>query len=232
MDEKQRAKLPRWTLRNDFRCTYRSELMAEEKVLRGEWIGEWREKDTSLAIPMSVEEGIARDLNIDVGDAFSLEVGGQPRAMTVASIRKVEWENLGLNFLFIFPTGVLEGEAGFNLMTTSTPSEEISGSLGRELGKRFPNITIFDASMVVDAILEIVTQVGLVIRFMALFTVFYRHYHPDRHNPFGEERPGWRERAAAHPWCLAATDLADSTDRVSTARFICRYHRGSVGCDL
>ena len=166
------ARVPSWVLRRDFRSTYRREMVDTEKLLRGEWVEEWTGDPTVDPAPVSLEEGIARDLKLDVGDAFEMSVGGVTVKLKVANVRQVEWGELGLNFFMVFPAGVLEEAPAFNVVTTQTPTDEITGALNRETVMRFPNVTVFDASLVFDTLREIVGQVGWVIQFMTLFTVF------------------------------------------------------------
>ena len=170
--KKRQTRVPSWVLRRDFRSTYRREMAETEELLRGEWVEEWEGDPTVEAAPVSLEEGIARDLKLDIGDELEMSVGGVTVKLKVANIRKVEWGELGLNFFMVFPAGVLEEAPAFNVVTTQTPTDEVTGSLNREIVKRFPNVTVFDASLVFDTLREIVGQVGWVIQFMALFTVF------------------------------------------------------------
>ena len=165
-------KIPDWTKRRDFRSTYRSKMVANEKIVRGEWVGSMTAEPGNGMIPVSVEEGIANDLKIDVGDMLTMSSGKRDLTLKVANIRSVEWGELGLNFFFVFPEGALEELRAFNIITTRAGSGAQTGRLTRRVVKEFPNITLIDVSAIIDTVREIVDQVGWVIRFMALFTVF------------------------------------------------------------
>ncbi len=168
----ERDKIPDWTKRRNFRSTYRSEMVANEKIVRGQWVDRMDDGTGDGMIPVSVEEGIAKDLKVDVGDTLMMRAGSKDLTLKIANIRSVEWGELGLNFFFVFPEGALEGLRAFNIMTTRTETNEQTGMLTRMVVKEFPNITLVDASAIIDTVREIVDQVGWVIRFMALFTVF------------------------------------------------------------
>ncbi|MFT5110161.1 MAG: putative ABC transport system permease protein [Pseudoalteromonas tetraodonis] len=172
VQQDKQARVPGWVLRRDFRSTYRATQTETEKLLRGDWVATWSGDISTDAAPVSLEEGIARDLKLDVGDELEMSVGGILLKLKVANIRRVEWGELGLNFFMVFPMGVLEEAPAFNVVTTRTPSDQITGALNREIVKRFPNVTVFDASLVFDLLREIVGRVGWVIQFMAMFTVF------------------------------------------------------------
>ena len=168
--DKEDEKIPEWTRQRNFRSTYRGSMIANEKVVRGEWI-ESLETPGDGTIPVSVEEGIARELKVDVGDTLTMSSGDEDLVLKVANIRSVEWGELGLNFFFVFPEGTIDHLRAFNIMTTRTGSGAKTGELTRMVVKRFPNVTLIDASAIIDTVSEIVGQVGWVIRFMALFTV-------------------------------------------------------------
>ena len=169
--ENEGEKIPEWTRQRDFRSTYRSGMIANEKIVRGEWVEKVDLVQTDGIIPVSVEEGIARDLKIDVGDTLTMKSGMDELVLRVANIRSVEWGELGLNFFFVLPEGSIEHLCAFNIMTTRTGSGVKTGELTRMVVKKFPNVTLIDASAMIDTVSEIVEQVGWVIRFMALFTV-------------------------------------------------------------
>ena len=139
--------------------------------MRGEWVEKVDLVQTDGIIPVSVEEGITRDLKIDVGDTLTMKSGMDELVLRVANIRSVEWGELGLNFFFVLPEGSIEHLRAFNIMTTRTGSGVKTGELTRMVVKKFPNVTLIDASAMIDTVSEIVEQVGWVIRFMALFTV-------------------------------------------------------------
>jgi putative ABC transport system permease protein len=169
--EKEGDKIPEWTRQRDFRSTYRAGMIANEKIVRGEWVEKMGAGQADGTIPVSVEEGIARELKVDVGDTLTMRSGKEDLVLSVANIRSVEWGELGLNFFFVFPEGSIDHLRAFNIMTTRTGSGAKTGELTRMVVKKFPNVTLIDASAIIDTVSEIVEQVGWVIRFMALFTV-------------------------------------------------------------
>jgi putative ABC transport system permease protein len=50
-----------------------------------------------------MEEGLAKRLNIGLGDKVTFTGDTQDFSATVTSLRKVDWESLRPNFFFIFP---------------------------------------------------------------------------------------------------------------------------------
>ena len=122
-------------------------------------------------IPVSVEEGIAEDLKLDLGDQLVFDVQGILFTNQVASIRKVDWKRVQPNFFMVFPPGVLEGAPGFNIITTRVPSREQSAAMQRTVVREFPNVSVIDLALILDTVDAILNKVSFVIRFMASFTV-------------------------------------------------------------
>src|SRR5690606_5198137 len=71
----------------------------------------------------------------------------------------------------VFPGGVLEDAPSFHILTTRVPSREQSAAMQRAIVRQFPNVSIIDLALVLDTIDAILSKIGFVIRFMALFTV-------------------------------------------------------------
>ena len=165
------SNVPGWTLRRDFRSTYRENLTSSEKLTKGEWIPRVENYDFETPAPVSLEEGMAKDLSLDIGDTFVMDVQGLSLTMKVTSLREVDWGNLGLNFFMVFPEGIFEESLAFYVYTAFVEDSTKSGRLQTELTKSFPNLSVVDLTLIVKALQEILDKVALAIQFMAGFTV-------------------------------------------------------------
>lgn len=165
------ADIPGWTLRRDFRSTYRAELDDSETLLRGEWISRVDNYDFSAPAPVSLEEGMAKDLKLDLGDTFTMDVQGLSVPMRVASIREVDWGTLGLNFFMVFPEGIFEEALAFYVYTAFVEDPSQSGRLQSEITKAFPNLSVIDLTLIMRSLQDILDKVSIAIRFMAAFTI-------------------------------------------------------------
>lgn len=158
-----------WILRREYRSTYRSHTVSTEDVVAGEWVE--RVPEGEEIIPVSVEEGIAKDLKLGVGDSLVFDVMGIPIETVVASIRKVDWQRVQPNFFVVFPEGILEDAPKFHVLVTRTETDEESALLQRTIVKQFPNISAIDLSLILETLDSITSKIAFVIRFMAMFTV-------------------------------------------------------------
>jgi putative ABC transport system permease protein len=161
--------IPEWLLQREYRSTYRENLTDTEKTIDGVWQG--RVSADSTTVPISLEEGVAKNLKVTVGDELLFDVQGVSLKATVGSIRKVEWERVEPNFFVVFPAGILENAPQSYVLATRVESNEVSAKLQRVLVQRFPNVSAIDLALILSTIDGILSKIAFVIRFMALFSI-------------------------------------------------------------
>jgi putative ABC transport system permease protein len=161
--------VPGWVGRREFRSTYRDRLNFTETIIEGEFAT--KRADPAGIVPISLEEKIARDMKVGIGDKITIDVQGIALETQVTSIRKVDWSRFNLNFFMVFPPGVLEDAPGFNVITTRTPSPEVSGEFQRELAGKFANVTAIDLTQILEEVRDILSDISTVITVLAGFTV-------------------------------------------------------------
>ncbi len=161
--------VPGWTLRREYRSTYRRELTDTERLIEGQWTEE--AAGDGEPVPISVESGLAGDLNLEVGDEIVWDVQGLPLRSEVASLREVEWRRISPNFFVVFPAGVLEPAPKFHVVVTRTSSPGETGRVQIEAANRFSNVSAVDLRMLLNTVEEVLGRIGFVVRFMAGFTV-------------------------------------------------------------
>jgi putative ABC transport system permease protein len=160
--------MPNWVLNREFRVTYRDTLSETEALLEGEWTSS---ATLGKPIPISISDNMAKDADLKLGDKVVFNVQGVLIETFVGSIRKVDWTSLQINFLILFPTGVLENAPQFNVMTTYVPNKESSAALQKDLVEKYPNITILDLRQVFTIVEDILDKISWIINFMAFFSI-------------------------------------------------------------
>lgn len=166
LKDKQR-RIPRWALRREYRSTYNDRLRDGEKLLAGVW----HPSSTNEIVPVSLEQGIATELRVGLGDELTFDVQGVPVKTRVASLREVNWRRIQPNFFVVFPRGVLESAPAMHVLVTRVNSSAESARLQREVVKAFPNVSAIDLSLILQTLDSILAKISFVIRFMAMFTV-------------------------------------------------------------
>ena len=146
--------------------TYRDSLIDSEELVRGRWRG-----TAGDSIFVSLEEGIAEDMQADIGDKVTFNVQGAVMDTYVGSIRKVDWQRVQTNFLVLFPTGVLERAPQFYVLMTRVTSDQQAAKFQQSVVKGFPNVSVIDLKLILKTVDEIIGKISFVIRFMAFFSI-------------------------------------------------------------
>lgn len=162
------VEIPEWTLRREYRSTYRDQLIESEELLKGRW---WSPGKLEGIIPVSIEEGIATDLKVSLGDRVTFDLQGVPLETEVVSIRRVDWRRIQTNFFFVFPTGILEEAPQFFAVTTRASSNKLSAEIQREFVNDFPNVSAIDLNLILETVDDILDKAAAVIQFLAFFTL-------------------------------------------------------------
>ena len=136
-------------LRRELNFTWAKILPSHNVVTKGQW---------GKAEGVSVESGIAKRLNIRLGDKLAFTVGGLEFNATVNSIRHVEWRNMKPNFYFIFTPDVLQSFPSTGLVSFRV-GEQQNGLLNT-LASQYPTVGVLDLRMMATRIQGLLAQVS------------------------------------------------------------------------
>jgi len=114
---------------------------------------------------VSMEEGLAKRLNVKLGDTVTFTGDTQDFSAKVTSLRKVDWESLRPNFFFIFPPGSLDGQPQSWL--TSFRWENGNGML-TQLNREFPTISLLDIGAILKQVGQVLEQVSRALEVMVV----------------------------------------------------------------
>ncbi len=123
--------------------------------------GSWPPK----AGEVSMEEGLAKRLNVKLGDKVTFTGDTQAFSASVTSLRKVDWESLRPNFFFIFPAGALDGQPQSWL--TSFRWENGNGML-TQLNREFPTVSLLDIGAILKQVGQVLEQVSRALEVMVV----------------------------------------------------------------
>jgi putative ABC transport system permease protein len=170
MADSGRARPGGWALRREYRSTYRDEVVMTERVVAGEWWGP--EGRGEGGVPrISVEEDLAHELGIGVGDRITWDFQGVMIETAVANLREVEWARFAPNFFVVFETGILESAPQNLIVLARVEGADDRAALQRDLVMEFPNVSVLDLNQIQGAVDDLLGKVGLAVRFLALFVV-------------------------------------------------------------
>lgn len=154
--------------KGELRVTWQDSLTSAEKIAAGKWAGKVA---ADQIIYVSLEENYARRIHVDVGDKIVFNVQGMLVPTVVGSLREVNWSRMQTNFRVVFPAGVLEDAPKFYVLMTRVPSGKASATFQTTVVRNFPNVSVIDLELVLRILDELLSKIGFVIRFMAVFSM-------------------------------------------------------------
>jgi putative ABC transport system permease protein len=152
-----------WVLQSDRGITYSGELPAGSRVVAGEW---WDE-DYSGPPLLSIEKRIADGLGLQLGDALTVNVLGRNITATIANMRQVDWQSLGINFVLVYSPGTFRGAPHMQIATLTYPqgaSAEEENRLLKALAEAFPAVTAVRVKDALETAGALVANLVLAIR--------------------------------------------------------------------
>lgn len=147
-----------WFLRGERGVTYSPTLPQGSDLTAGEW---WP-RDYAGPPLLSLDENAARILNLKVGDSMTVSVLGREITAKIASLRKVNWDTMGFNYVLVFSPNTL-ASAPHSLTATITMPPARDGAVTRALLAAFPGASVIAVSEVVSQVSAIMDQMASAI---------------------------------------------------------------------
>ncbi|MGA8862660.1 MAG: FtsX-like permease family protein [Gallionella sp.] len=147
-------------------------------LVQGKWFSPINEEDSQAQKTdgtaqkigeLSVEEGIAKTLGINMGDMLTYDVGGNRFSAKVVNLRKVEWDSMQVNFFVIAAPGMLEDFPASYITSFYLPPER--GQAMNALLKLFPNLLLIDVEAMIAQVRHIMDQISQTMTAVFLFTL-------------------------------------------------------------
>jgi len=163
-----------WALQSDRGITYADAVPAGSRLVEGQW---WP-PDYQGPPLVSFEKRIADGIGLKVGDPVTVNVLGRNLTVTVANLRAVDWQSLGINFVMVFSPNAVRGAPHSHIATLTYPgggtaeqraAEEVA--LLRAVADAFPAVTTVRVREALDAIGQIVSNLVLAIRGASALTL-------------------------------------------------------------
>lgn len=163
-----------WAVRRLYRNTYRADLTSTESLVEGQW---WDAppdddpSDPSAVARISMEQDVARDLDVGVGDRITWDIQGVAVESRITSLRTVDWVQFAPNFFVVFEPGSLDSAPQTAMAFARVADPGDRARLQTELVRAYPNVSVLDLATVQETVDRILGTVGRAIRFLALFAV-------------------------------------------------------------
>ncbi len=151
----------------EFNLSWATELSKTNRITAGKWFGAATGPDAGI----SMEEGIAEQLHLKLGDALTWDLAGATVTAKITSLRKVEWDSFRPNFFTLFAPGVLESMPVTYLGAVRAPESPQAGAWLTALVQQYPNVLAIDVGEIIRQVQTIMDQVARAVEFVFLFTL-------------------------------------------------------------
>ncbi len=159
-----------WGLRGERGLTYSDTLPQGNRVVAGEWWSPMHDGEPLV----SMDVDLAKAAGLEVGDYISIGILGVERTARIASLRKIDWESMGFNFLLVFSRNAIS-DAPHNLSATIDLPEgadsDARGRLLRALVSEMPSSSVIEVGSILDEARTILEQVSMATLAAAAVTV-------------------------------------------------------------
>ena len=159
-DERNRRMVER-----EFNLSYMEAIPGHNRIMAGRRF----DADDIARGALSVEEGIAKSLDWKVGDLLTWQVAGQNFTAPVASVRKLDWDSMQVNFFVIATPGLLANAPTSFVASFHLPAGQ--AAFNNRLSQRFPNMTVVDMSAIMRQVQGVMDQVIRAVQFVFLFAL-------------------------------------------------------------
>ncbi len=158
-----------WPANREARVTFRDTLDGSEVLLRGQFYRPVLNPQDSIFI--SVDDGWAEGLGVDIGDELVFNVQGTRITTYIGSIRDIEFRSMSTRFFVVFPSGVLEEAPQFRVLVSKSPDKQVTADYRNDIVKAFPNVSVIDLGNILETVSGILDKVSYIIKFMAGFSI-------------------------------------------------------------
>ncbi len=162
------AELPdgAWFLRGDRGITYSATLPPGSELTAGAW---WP-ADYAGPPLVSIDQEAATILGIGVGDSLTVNVLGREFEARIASLRQINWDTMGFNYILVFSPNVLASAPHtFAATIDTTPAAE--GAISRAVLAALPAVSIIAVGEVIGQISVVLDQMSAAILAAASITI-------------------------------------------------------------
>jgi putative ABC transport system permease protein len=161
-----------WTLQSDRGITYADDVPAGSRVIAGQW---WA-PDYQGPPLVSFEKRIADGLGLKLGDQVTVNVLGRNLTATIANLRTLDWQSLGINFVMVFSPATFRGAPHTHIATLTYPGSvqeraRAEIALLKAAADAFPTVTAVRVRDALDAVGNIVANLVLAIRGASALTL-------------------------------------------------------------
>ena len=162
LNEENVANSERWVTHGETGMTFIGPKPPEADIRSGKW---WP-ANYSGPLLVSVEEGVAKGLDLKIGDTMGFRIFGRDLDARVTSIRRVDWGGFGANMPFVLSPGTLEAAKPFHTAILKVPPSREDPIIAA-VANRWPGVLVFPLRRTLETAADLLDQISLVVIVLA-----------------------------------------------------------------
>jgi putative ABC transport system permease protein len=156
----------RWAVDGDRGVTYSAVPPEGSRIVAGEW---WP-ADYHGPQLISFDEGLAHAFGLKLGDTITVNVLGRDIEATIASLRRIEWTTLAINFVFVYSPGTLD-KAPHTFLATVKATPDAEDAIFKTVTDQFPNVTVVRIRDAIETVADVLGNIGLASRVIGFLSI-------------------------------------------------------------
>ena len=146
----------------EFNLSTMRDMPPQNQIVAGRWYDDTKPE-------ASVEEGLAKTLNLHLGDRLRFDIAGQQVEAPITSLRKLEWGSMRVNFFVIINPAAMKDTPQTWITAFHLPKDK--SSFANALTRNYPNLTVVDVGSIIKQLQDVLDQVVAAVEFLFLFTL-------------------------------------------------------------
>ena len=156
----------RWSIESERGITYSAAPPDNTTITEGAW---WP-ADYSGEPLVSFDAELAADMDLHVGQSLTVSVLGRQITTRVASLRDIDWRNMGINFTMILSPNALAG-APHTVLATAYAAPASEDAIFASIAKAFPHVSTVRVRDALVRAREVITGIAIAVRSAAAITL-------------------------------------------------------------
>ncbi len=155
----------KWFVNREQNLSWAARLSDSNEVIEGEW---WP-ADYAGPPLVSIEEEVAMETGLVVGDVLQFEIAGQELEAEISSVRKINWDSFQPNFFLVLSPGALDDyPVSFIASMRVQPGER---PVLVDLVRTHPTISVIDLESILAQVRGIIEKASLAVQAVFFFTI-------------------------------------------------------------
>ena len=154
-----------WVIGTDRRSSWVDEVPKDNPLTEGEWWDLTRPNELQI----SLDAKVARDLKINLGDIFTLNIYGREIEGTIVSFREVDYRDLSINFAMLFNPQFANNIPHEYLATTKFDNIEKFDEIS--MLKILPSLSMIKIADYLNKVTAILNKVFIAVTLISAITI-------------------------------------------------------------